>query len=93
MKSLEKILRDIQQIVERNDHLDSTLNIDPTSPLKQVATELSRILEKIPLVSLGKRAKVARSLKWPFEKAGVEKSIATIERHKSSLSLDIGITN
>ena len=32
-----------------------------------------------------------RSLTWPFEKKDVEKAVATINGHKASLTLEIGV--
>lgn len=93
MKSLEELLRDIQPIVEKDGNMGSTLTTDPAGPLPQLKTELEQILEKLPPVTQGRRARLAQSLGWPFKKSGVEKSVNTIERHKISLSLCVGIKN
>lgn len=98
VKSLETILQKIEDLIERGNLKlnDPTVFTNDTGPLRQAAKELEKLLLDLELPK-GKAnktiQKVFQSLVWPFRKKDVEKTVAAVERHKSSLVLELGIEN
>jgi ankyrin repeat domain-containing protein 50 len=98
VKSLESILNNIGDIINRRDGqhmLNSGLFTDALGPLQQCKAELKKLrldLETSPKAkgqrSLGRAIQI---LTWPFKKSDVEKAMVAIERHKSSLVLEVGL--
>jgi len=100
--SLEIVARRLHDLVKQQNSmvLDSALLADPKGPLKQALSELERVKEKLEVQSVdGRFEKVKlsasqsrkRSLKWPFEKEEVMNIVARLDRHKSTLTLDVGV--
>jgi hypothetical protein len=98
IKSLESILTSTREIINRRDGqhmLNSGLFTDPSGPLQHCQAELEKLrleLETSPKTkgqrSLGRAIQI---LTWPFKKSDVEKAVVAIERHKSSLVLEVGL--
>jgi hypothetical protein len=98
VKSLEIILSTIQNLLNlRRDEalLNSALLKGPSGPLKQAELELQKLNTQLKILPSHQRGlgKALRSLTWPFFKKDVEKAVVCIDRHKSSLILEIGVEN
>ncbi|TVY40551.1 hypothetical protein LOCC1_G004799 [Lachnellula occidentalis] len=88
IKGLEGILERLKDVAKGIS--DETLF---TQPLEGVEAELKELMGKLQGSKASKtRARRAlQSLAWPFEKKDAEKSVIAIEKHKSGLSLLIGV--
>ena len=98
VRSLESILSDIQDIINRRDGerlLSSSLFTNPAGPLRQSELELHKLRLELNISPKTKHGlgKAVQSMTWPFKKKDVEKAVDTIDRHKSSLILEIGVEN
>jgi hypothetical protein len=90
VRSLETILSTAQSIVRREGHLlNAALFTDTPGPLKQSELELEKLRDDLkPRTHFAKKV---QSLTWPFKKNDTEKTVVAIDRHKSNLTLEIGI--
>lgn len=90
VQSLKFLLDAIQTLKRGKERFQNA-----SGPLKQAEEELERILDKLVILPKDqrKRDRVFQSLKWPFEKKEVEKTLVAIERAKSSLNLELGLEN
>lgn len=64
-------------------------------PLQRSLMEMKELSEIFSCSSKpnDRAARWARSLKWPFQKADVEKIVVSLERHKSTLALQFDVEN
>lgn len=98
VKNLEAILSQIQDLLNQCDgHRFYIMNLftDSSGPLRQLEFELHKLQLELKVSPKNQRGlgKAVQSLAWPFKKKEVEKSIFTIDQHKSNLILEIGIEN
>lgn len=63
---------------------------DSSGSLQQCFGELWELKEKLPKKG---EAGTGHKLKWPFQKSEITKAVDSIERHKSTLILQIGLEN
>jgi hypothetical protein len=95
VKSLEAILLAIHDVLNRQPQstlLRSALFVDPAGPLRQSELDLTNLKSDLNAESKPTRfGNAARALTWPFKKKDVEKIVVRLERHKSSLDLEIGV--
>jgi uncharacterized phage infection (PIP) family protein YhgE len=98
IKSLESILTSIREIINRRDGqhmLNSGLFTDASGPLQQCKAELEKLRLELGTSpnTKGQRilGRAIQILTWPFKKSDVEKAVVAIERHKSSLVLEVGL--
>jgi hypothetical protein len=96
VRSLETILSCIQNILNRRHDeslLSSALFTNPSGPLRQSELELHKLRLKLNVSPKSQRGfgKTVQSLTWPFKKKDVEKTVITIDQHKASLTLEIGV--
>lgn len=96
VRSLKAILSCIQDILNRTRGkplLSSALFTDPSGPLIQSELELLKLRLKLNVSSKSQRGfgKTVQSLTWPFKRRDVERTVVTIDRHKASLTLVIGV--
>lgn len=108
-ESVRDARKDIQQVYQATQSLKATLDIldklsagrnsnflssdlfkDPCGVLQQCFKELWDLKEKLP--SKG-NAGTRQKLKWPFQKSEINKAVEAIEKHKSTLNLQIGLDN
>jgi hypothetical protein len=81
MNSLRTVVTAIKQLNDRHEKslvLAARL-MDQDGPLQSVLLELKRIENKLGETSKDKSARLLRSLKWPFQKADVEKMVLAID--------------
>lgn len=90
VRSLEIILSTAQDIVRREGHLlNSALFTNTSGPLKQSKLELEKLRDDLkPRTHFAKKV---QSLTWSFKKKDIEKTVIAIDRHKSNLTVGIGI--
>jgi hypothetical protein len=93
IKGLEQILAQAERIASRphTNDLESIL-VDSSGPIIQLQAELDKIRVQLEPPSLnGQLGDLAKSLRWPLRNKEVQKSIQIIERHKSTLSANLGL--
>jgi predicted oxidoreductase len=95
MNSLRTVVAAVKQL---NDRFEKSLTLsalltDQNGPLQSVLLELKRIETKIGGVPKDRSARVLKSLKWPFQKAEVEKMVLAIDSNKSTLALQFTVEN
>lgn len=98
VRSLESILSCIGDVINRRDGeplLFSSLFTNPSGPLRQSELELHKLRLELNISPKTKHGfgKAVQSMTWPFKRNDVEKAVDTIDRHKSSLILEIGVEN
>jgi hypothetical protein len=95
MNSLRTVVTAIKQLNDRYEKslVLAALLTDQDGPLQSVLLELKRIETKLGATPKDKPARVLRSLKWPFQKADVEKMVLAIDSNKATLALQFTIEN
>ncbi|KAF4634189.1 hypothetical protein G7Y89_g3916 [Cudoniella acicularis] len=94
--SLRAILSSIHHILNREigqSLFDETLLANPSGPLRQAELELHKLQLKLKVLAKGQKSldKAVQSLIWPFKEKDIEKAVGTIERYKSSLTLELQV--
>jgi hypothetical protein len=73
-----------------NDPLRLAISLDSDrGPLIQVRTSLEQLVAKLA-TGVGHKRQICGALRWPFEKADVEKLMSRIERAKATLTFALG---
>jgi hypothetical protein len=87
------ILAQAERIASRpHIHDAEAFLVDSPGPIAQLKTELDKTGVQLEGPSLKRRTgDFAKSLRWPFRNKEVEKSIQIMERHKSTLSANLGL--
>lgn len=90
VRTLWLILSEIENLVEKR------AIAAPQDLLGQCGADLKRLKAEVSasIIEKGgsKRQKI-KALKWPFKKPEVAKRVAVVERHKSALSVFLGVEN
>lgn len=94
--SLQAILSSIYKTINRANGqflLDIALLTNPSGPLRRAELELHKLQLELKILVKGQKSldKAVRSLIWPFKKKDIEKAVGTIERCKSSLTLELQV--
>jgi hypothetical protein len=94
IKNLEPILVDLETLARREKIVLLVLQ-SPTGVLNQCKSDLAGLESQfaLPKNLQGCHGRLLRALKWPFQKAEVQKIVDMIERHKSALSTYLGVQN
>jgi hypothetical protein len=97
INSLKVVLSSIERIKNQrgNSFLNSEMIENHSGPLQLAESELDRLRLKLgaPLQPEKRWAKSVHSMIWPFKKKDVDAILSMLERHKSSLILEVGSTN
>jgi len=91
--SLEFVLEEFSQVAKSRHSEDLAASLENSGgPLQLLKTELEtlRISLKAPRAPKGSLKALVQPLKWPFKKGEVEKILGAIERHKSTLAVNLG---
>jgi hypothetical protein len=94
IKNLELILVGLETLARR-EKIDLLVLQSPTGVLNQCKSDFAGLESQLALPKnlQGRRGRFLRALKWPFQKAEVQKIVDMIERHKSALSMYLGVQN
>jgi hypothetical protein len=100
--SLEIIAKGIEDLLKRGAMTNTTLLEDPNGPSKQVLLEIRKVKERLDVhtvdgrfkrLKLSKRSSAKQVVGWPFKKGEVLDIIEILEKHKSSLILNVDVNN
>jgi hypothetical protein len=85
---------DLETLAKR-ENIELLVLQSPTVVLNQCKSDLASLESQLALPKNLQvpRGRLLRALKWPFQKAEVQKIVDMIERHKSALSMYLGMKN
>jgi hypothetical protein len=92
LRSIVTAIKDLNGRFEKSLVLAALLT-DQDGPLQSVLSELKMIEVKLGKSPTDKPTRLLRSLKWPFQKADVEKMVVAIDNNKSTLALQFTVEN
>lgn len=95
VKNLEATLIRVKEVFEGHGdefHLVQGILTHRDGPLHQCQAELKSLGTMIGIpIAQGKSKDFVRTLKWPSKKKDIEKRIAALEEHKTSLILQVNL--
>ncbi|CAG8962108.1 hypothetical protein HYFRA_00005151 [Hymenoscyphus fraxineus] len=92
IQSLQATLSRIYDILNKEQGvIKPELFTDPSGPLKQSEIELKKLVLNLGTPPDSHFLRKLESWKWPFKAGDIEKIVLQIEKHKSSLTTQLGV--